>query len=400
MLLIPYKMETTFTRIPFANAAIIVGTSIIFFLPITGIISFGDLEPFVLKDWDLSQLIGSAFLHGGFFHLLGNMLFLWIFGNAICGAVGNAVYPFLYLFLAILSGASHLMIDGTPAIGASGAINGIVGMTLVFFPKNRIHTFYWFFIPVLWIVKTGKFETKTSWMILYWLIFDIFGAMIGGDGVAHWAHIGGFIGGATVGLILLQFHVIDTYSPSLVDVFSGKASDPDTVSSLNLETLAELESPQISSNELTPAGHQESDAMTAQTSHPIASPTVPDICLSRCVGDGSIVTCYIVNKGAILKNPLLKVPQGVTALVSSKIALRTSESGWIRFSTDDQSTIDSIEFILGYKNSSNEFHKLRFRCIPISNTLTLISSTEAQEKNPEQTVIVNQNNEITVDQSG
>jgi membrane associated rhomboid family serine protease len=393
-------METTFTRIPFANAVIIVVTSIIFFLPLTGIISFADLEPFALKDWDLSQLIGSAFLHGGFFHLLGNMLFLWIFGNAICGAVGNAVYPFLYLFLAILSGASHLIIDGTPAIGASGAINGIVGMTLVFFPKNRIHTFYWFFIPIVWFVKTGKFETKAIWMILFWLIFDIFGAMIGGDGVAHWAHIGGFLGGVTAGLILLQFHIIDTYSPSLLDVLSGKSSDPDAISSLNLDTLAALESPQISSNAMTTVGQQESDALTAQAPRPIEVPVVPNICLSRCVGDGGIVTCYIVNKGATLKNPILKVPQGVTALMSSKIALRTGESGWIRFSTDDESSIDSIEFILGYKNVSNDFHKMRFRCIPISNTLTMISSTEAQEKYSEQPSIVNQNNEVSVGQAG
>lgn len=189
MLLVPYKMETTFTRIPFANAAIIAVTSIIFFLPFTGIISIYDLEPLVLRDWDITQLIGSAFLHGGLFHLLGNMLFLWIFGNAICAAVGNIAYPFLYLFLAVFSGSTYLLMSTHPAIGASGAINGIVGMTLVLFPKNRIHTFYWFFIIV------GKFKTKTSWMILYWLAFDILGTIYGGDGVAHWAHIGGFVGG-------------------------------------------------------------------------------------------------------------------------------------------------------------------------------------------------------------
>ncbi len=380
MLLVPYKMETTFTRIPFTNAAIIVVTSLIFFLPFTGAITFNDLEPFVLKDWDFSQLIGSAFLHGGFFHLLGNMLFLWIFGNAICGAVGNIAYPFLYLFLAIISGSTYLIMSSQPMIGASGAINGIVGMTLVFFPKNRIHTFYWFFIPIIWLIKTGKFKTKTSWMILYWLIFDIFGAMAGGDGVAHWAHLGGFMGGVIVGLILLQFHVIVTHSPSLLDVLSGKASDPDAFSDMDLETLATSHRTQNPSNALTPVEQQKSAAITMQPSQPQETPTVPNIHLSRCVGEGSPVTCYIVNKGATIKSPQLKVPQGVTALMNSKIALRTRESGWIRFSTDDQSSIDSIEFILGYKNSLNEFHKMRFRCIPSANTLTMISSTEPQEK--------------------
>jgi membrane associated rhomboid family serine protease len=377
MILIPYKMETTFTRIPFMNAALITVTSLIFFIPITGLVSFHDLEPFVLKEWDLTQLLGSAFLHGGFFHLLGNMVFLWIFGNAICGAVGNVAYPFLYLFLAILSGTGHLMMDSHPAIGASGAINGIVGMTLVLFPKNKIHNFYWFFIPLIWLLKTGKFKTKAIWMILYWLIFDIFGAMAGGDGVAHWAHLGGFVGGVMVGSILLQFHVVDTYSPSLFDVLTGKASDPDAFRDMDLETLAATQKIQNGSAALMPVEQQESAAVAVPPSPSQEVPTIPNIQLSRCVGEGSMVTCYIVNNGATMKTPLLKVPQGVTAVLNSKLAIRTHETGWIRFSTHDQSTIDSIEFMIGYKNRSNDFHKMRFRCVPSANTWTLISSTES-----------------------
>ena len=137
MMLIPYKLETTFTRIPYVNAALIVITSIIFFLP-EQIFPLADQEAFVLRDWEISGLLGNMFLHGGFMHLLGNMLFLWIFGNAICATVGNGAYGFLYICLGVIAAAVHLVVDGHPAIGASGAINGIVGMSLVLFPRNKI----------------------------------------------------------------------------------------------------------------------------------------------------------------------------------------------------------------------------------------------------------------------
>jgi hypothetical protein len=305
---------------------------------------------------------------------------LWIFGNAICAAVGNVAYPFLYLLLALFSGASHLLISGQPMIGASGAINGIIGLTLVLFPKNRIHTFYWFAIPLIWLIKTGRFQTKTSWMILYWVVFDIIGVLAGGKGIAYWAHIGGFAGGAIIGLILLQLDVVDTYSPSLLDVLSGKDTDIDAAHNMDLETLAANQKSHEAAVALIPAGQHESANGAVQVSQPQEIPTVPDIQLSRCVGEGSTVTCYIVNKGATMKTPLLKVPQGVTAVFNCKVALHSRETGWIRFSTQDQSTIDSIEFIIGYTNTANEFHKMRFRCVPIARTLTLISSTESNQK--------------------
>ena len=106
MILIPYKLETIFTRIPYANAALIIITSIIYFLP-EQIFPMADKQAFVLHDWSASSLLGNMFLHGSFFHLLGNMLFLWIFGNAICAAVGNIAYVFLYICLGVIAGVFH-----------------------------------------------------------------------------------------------------------------------------------------------------------------------------------------------------------------------------------------------------------------------------------------------------
>jgi membrane associated rhomboid family serine protease len=322
---------------------------------------------------EVTGLLGNMFLHGGFLHLLGNMLFLWIFGNAICATVGNISYGFLYLCLGVIAGIVHLVMDGHPAIGASGAINGIVGMAFVLFPRNKIHTWYFFAIPFIWLFKAGKFETKAYWMVLYWLVFDIIGSMGSPDGVAHWGHIGGFAGGMIIALCALKFKLVETYHLTLLDVLAGRTEEDELARSLALE------------QQIVPVGYiapqltETSDPFFISTAAPLPSPpppapTVPEIQLKRCVGSGTLITLYIANTGASMNSLNLKVPQGVTAQISQSKYLRRGESGWIRFSTTD-TPIDSIEFIIAYKDSANAPHKMRFRCIPNSSTLEVISTT-------------------------
>src|SRR5512135_1165383 len=126
MMLIPYRLETIYTRLPYANGTLITINSLVFFLVAFGGIAIEDAESFVLRDWDISQMFGSTFLHANFFHLFGNMIFLWVFGNAVAATVGNVAYPFLYLFLGLFASVAHMLFSGQPALGASGAINGIV----------------------------------------------------------------------------------------------------------------------------------------------------------------------------------------------------------------------------------------------------------------------------------
>jgi membrane associated rhomboid family serine protease len=396
MMLIPYKLETTFTRIPYANAALIVITSIIFFLP-SQIFSYEDFETFVLRDWSLSGLIGSIFLHGGFFHLLGNMLFLWVFGNAVCAAVGNGAYPFIYIFLGMFSGAVHLMADGGPAIGASGAINGIVGMTLVLFPKNKLYSWYWFFIPIIWLWKSGTFAIRAYWMVLLWLLFDILGSMGSSDGVAHWAHIGGLAGGVILAFAAVKFNLIETYHHTILDVFSGRDEEEDFHRTLQLEQqigtvlVPALVPEESSGSDMLPIEAEVSTPVNspAQVSIPAAAPPsspppiVPDIQLKKCVGNGTSVILYFVNNGASMNSMVLRAPQGVTVQMSPAKALRRGESGSIRFSTVD-TMIDSVEFIIGYQKSGPERHKIRYRCIPAESRLEIVSSTqENNKKTPE-----------------
>ena len=129
-------------------------------------------------------------LHGGLLHLLGNLLFLWVFGNAVCAKIGNLRYLLLYVLLGVTAGIAHLLISRGAVIGASGAINGVVGMYLVLFYENEITCLFAFWLIVLYV---RVFAVSSIWMILLWLLWDVVGALLpGGSNVAYFAHLGGF----------------------------------------------------------------------------------------------------------------------------------------------------------------------------------------------------------------
>jgi membrane associated rhomboid family serine protease len=165
------------------------------------------IGPFLCSGWGNPMgWFTSIFLHAGFMHIIGNMLFLWIFGNAVCSKVGNVLYLPLYIALGLAADFTHMFFDPTPALGASGAINGIVGMYLVFFPLNTITCWYFFWIFLS--VRTGTFEMSGYWVVLFFLVFDIWGALTGGGMVAYWAHLGGFAAGVMVAIILLKLRLV------------------------------------------------------------------------------------------------------------------------------------------------------------------------------------------------
>jgi membrane associated rhomboid family serine protease len=144
----------------------------------------------------LFPLFSSMFLHGGLMHLLGNMLFLYIFGDNVEDAFGHIGYLFFYLLCGIGSGLIHVMFNwgsGIPALGASGAISGVMGAYAVMFPKHQILTFFLIFlIPVPAILILG-----------YWFVLQFVAGINGlgmatAGGVAWWAHIGGFLMGVVI----------------------------------------------------------------------------------------------------------------------------------------------------------------------------------------------------------
>jgi membrane associated rhomboid family serine protease len=189
-MLIPYAVDVPMYRWPITNWGILAAMLLAFGLELS--CSISELWPWILTGWTLQGLIGHMWLHKGILHLAGNMIFLWTFGNAVCAKVGNVAYPLLYVALGLFAGAVHLVADGTPVVGASGAINGVIGMYLVLYPLNDVSCAYVF------LVRNGVFRLSGYWLILAWVIFDIWGAFASGSSTAYFAHIGGFAAGFAV----------------------------------------------------------------------------------------------------------------------------------------------------------------------------------------------------------
>jgi len=157
-------------------------------------------------------LVSSIFLHGGIMHLGGNMWFLWLFGDNIEQKFGRAKYLGIYLIWGILAGLVHVMGDptsSTPAVGASGAISGILGAYLVIFPRAKIMTFM--MLGFFWRMM----HIQAKWFLPFWLVFQnllpffIGGFGIAGGGVAYLAHIGGFVIGLATGYLYKKSHRVD-----------------------------------------------------------------------------------------------------------------------------------------------------------------------------------------------
>ena len=154
---------------------------------------------------ETATLVSSQFLHGGWLHLLGNLLYLWIFGNNIEDRLGRVLFVLFYLGGGVVAGLTQTAIDPDstiPLIGASGAIAATLGAYFVLFPGARITTlvflgFFYQLIEVPAIIVLG------FWFLLQ--LLDGIGSlgMEAGAGVAFFAHIGGFVGGALVAWLLI-----------------------------------------------------------------------------------------------------------------------------------------------------------------------------------------------------
>jgi len=145
-----------------------------------------------------SPLLTSTFLHGGWLHLIGNMWFLWVFGDNVEDQFGHVRYLVFYLLCGVGAGLVHTLFNlhsTVPAVGASGAISGVLGAYLVMFPGRRVLTVVWvvFFI---FTVELPAFILLGYWFVLQALSGLGSLGMKAAGGVAWWAHIGGFLLGA------------------------------------------------------------------------------------------------------------------------------------------------------------------------------------------------------------
>lgn len=143
----------------------------------------------------LLPLFTSMFLHGGLLHLLGNMLFLWVFGGSVEDTFGHLRYLLFYLICGVASGMVHVLANWgsqIPSIGASGAISGVMGAYMVLFPRSRILTL----VPLIIFFFTVRIPALL--MLGYWFFIQFASGVstlgqVNQGGVAWWAHIGGFV---------------------------------------------------------------------------------------------------------------------------------------------------------------------------------------------------------------
>lgn len=154
----------------------------------------------ITQGYDYHTLISSMFLHGGWMHLAGNMLFLWIFGDNIEDAFGHIGFLVFYLVAGIIASATQIAWDvgsGIPNVGASGAIAGVLGAYLLLYPRAKVDI-------LLILIVFFRVFTIPAWIMLgLWFCFQIYNGVntttVGG-GVAYWAHAGGFAAGVILAL--------------------------------------------------------------------------------------------------------------------------------------------------------------------------------------------------------
>ncbi len=164
----------------------------------------GQLAQFPTGPQALIELLTSMFIHGGWLHILGNMLFLWVFGDNVEDAMGHVRYLIFYLVCGVGAGLGQVYAgphSATPAIGASGAIAGVLAAYLVLYPRASVRTI----IPIIiipWIVNVPAWVLMLVWFGLQVLsssLFSATSAVGGGGGVAYMAHVAGFL----IGLVLV-----------------------------------------------------------------------------------------------------------------------------------------------------------------------------------------------------
>lgn len=164
---------------------------------LTGKAAGHGLTPLTLFSPDL---ISAMFMHGGFFHLLGNMWFLWIFGDNVEDRIGRVKYVIFYLLVGILATLAHVVAEPSsamPLVGASGAIAGVLGAYFLFFPFHRVVTL----IPIFIFFTTVRIPAMV--FLGLWFLMQLAYSSFGGN-VAWWAHIGGFISGLLLALLFAK----------------------------------------------------------------------------------------------------------------------------------------------------------------------------------------------------
>ncbi len=217
MIFLPIRTSIQPRRTPYANYALLAVNVFIFLLSYFPHVDAYGGQTEYLRDWAnqfvlnprpghlfLWQFVSYAFLHAGFMHIVGNMFFLYLFGNNVNDKLGHIGYLSFYLAGAIFSGIGHTLLSGSPVLGASGAVAAVTGAYLVLFPQTLITVIYWFLF-------IGTMELPALYFIAFKLIIwdNVFEPRIAPPvAVAYGAHLAGYIFGIGAMVVLLATHIL------------------------------------------------------------------------------------------------------------------------------------------------------------------------------------------------
>lgn len=205
----PIRSDRPLRTTPYINYGLIAINVVIFGFTAQGIMHaemvnrYDPVHRFMLWEFETTvwQFITYQFLHASPMHLVGNMIFLWVFGNAVEDRLGKLGYLFFYLSMGVLAGVGHSLTSSAPVLGASGSVAGVTGAFLMLFPLTRITFFYLFFF-------IGFFEISAKWVIAFYFIKDILFMGMGVGNTAYTAHLAGNLAGFFVALGLLASRLL------------------------------------------------------------------------------------------------------------------------------------------------------------------------------------------------
>jgi len=217
--LIPLKDDNPRVLTPYFNYGLLLCNIAIFFYQLSRpdgdafVHAYGAIPADIMAGTHLSGLFSAMFLHGGWMHLLGNMLYLWIFGDNIEGLMGHPRYIVFYLLCGVAATMSHIAMmpnSDEPMIGASGAISGVLGAYLVKFPRARILIL----VPIFICLTT--FRIPALFVLGFWFLTQLANSVgifadVGSGNVAWFAHIGGFVAGLLLVKLFERKHGFESF---------------------------------------------------------------------------------------------------------------------------------------------------------------------------------------------
>lgn len=204
----PIRTDRRLKSTPWVNYALIAANLLIFAITSGGPNLSREVQAQVFhyflypEGGSLVQYLTYQFLHNDWLHLLGNMLFLYIFGNGVEDRLGKVGYLFFYLAGGVVAGLGHVLWSNNPVLGASGSVAAVTGAYLALFPLSNVTIVYWFIV-------IGAFEVSSMVLILFRVAQDILFEFSGVGNVAYVAHLAGYAFGFAVCMLLLLGRVLD-----------------------------------------------------------------------------------------------------------------------------------------------------------------------------------------------